>query len=152
MPNILNTFYIGSLSKLNFPAYPNISLDRISAELLGGYYNTISFVFKPDNYYKQLWIYTKAGSCCDQQIVNNLKIEEEYFDYSQDVYIQNTTINGNKSIKGKNIFVGNNVTAAQPEGNVLINNGANVIFDCKTITFDAGFECVKGGTYKVINH
>lgn len=73
-------------------------------------------------------------------------------DYSQDVYIQNQTISSNKYIGGKNIFVGNHVTTSQTAGDVLINNGANVIFDCKNISFDPGFECSFGSTYEVKNH
>ncbi len=73
-------------------------------------------------------------------------------DYENDVYIQNQTISSNKYIGGKNIFVGNHVTNTTPAGDVLINNGANVIFDGQTVTFDAGFECVGGSTYEVVNH
>lgn len=73
-------------------------------------------------------------------------------DYSQDVYIQNQTISSNKYIGGKNIFVGNHVTTSQAAGDVLINNSANVIFDCKNIVFDPGFECAFGSTYEVKNH
>lgn len=73
-------------------------------------------------------------------------------DYVQDVYIQNIIINANRYIGGKNIYVGNHVTTSQIQGDVLINNGANVIFDCKEITFDSGFECDAGSTFEVINH
>lgn len=73
-------------------------------------------------------------------------------DFNQDVYIQNQTIGSNKYIGGKNIYVGNHVTTSQPAGDVFINNGANVIVDCKNITFDSGFECVSGSTYEVKNH
>lgn len=72
-------------------------------------------------------------------------------DFSQDVYIQNTTISASHYYGGKNIYVGNHVTTSQT-GDVIINNGANVIFDCKTVTFDAGFECAGGSTYEVKNH
>ncbi len=73
-------------------------------------------------------------------------------DYSQDVYIQNETISTNRYIGGKNIFVGNHVTTTKPYGDVFIQNGADVIFDCKEVTFDAGFECTSGNTYEVRNH
>ncbi|MEI6556577.1 MAG: hypothetical protein WCL70_13385 [Paludibacter sp.] len=72
-------------------------------------------------------------------------------DFNQDMYIQNLTISASRYIGGKNIYVGNHVTTTQA-GDVIINNGANVIFDCKNITFDAGFECVAGSTYEVKNH
>ena len=73
-------------------------------------------------------------------------------DYNQDVYIQNETISTNRYIGGKYIFVGNHVTTIKSFGDVSINNGINVIFDCKEITFDAGFECDTGSTYEVRNH
>ena len=73
-------------------------------------------------------------------------------DYSQDVYIQNETISADRYIAGRNIFVGNNVTAGKPSGNVLINNGAGVIFDCREIVLDAGFECAAGASFEVKNH
>ena len=73
-------------------------------------------------------------------------------DFNQDVYIQNETLSTNRYIGGKNIFVGNHVTTSQTTGDVMINNGANIIFDCKEITFDAGFECAVGSTYEVKNH
>jgi len=73
-------------------------------------------------------------------------------DYSQDVYIQNETISANRYIAGKSVYVGNHVTSSKPQGDVVINNGSNIIFDCKDITFESGFECVAGSTYEVINH
>lgn len=73
-------------------------------------------------------------------------------DYSQDVYIQNETIGTNRYIGGKNIYVGNHVDTNQTYGDVLINNGANVIIDCKNITFDSGFECAAGSSFEVKNH
>jgi hypothetical protein len=72
-------------------------------------------------------------------------------DFNQDVYIQNRTISTSQYFGGKNIYVGNHVTTSQT-GDVIINNNANVIFDCKTTTFDCGFECVVGSTYEVKNH
>jgi hypothetical protein len=73
-------------------------------------------------------------------------------DFNQDMYIQNQTFGANKYIGGKNIFVGNHVDLNKETGDVIINNGANVIFDGKTVTFDKGFECVSGSTYEVKNH
>lgn len=73
-------------------------------------------------------------------------------DYNQDVYIQNETISASQYIGGRNIYVGNHVTTTKTQGNVLINDGANVIFDCKTIIFDAGFESAGGSSYEVMNH
>jgi hypothetical protein len=73
-------------------------------------------------------------------------------DYNQDVYIQNETISTSRYIGGKNIFVGNHVSLNQTTGDVIIDGGANVIFDCKSIVFESGFECKQGSTYEVKNH
>lgn len=73
-------------------------------------------------------------------------------DYSQDVYIQNETISSDRYIAGKNIYAGSHVTTSKPYGNVLINNGACVIFDCKEIVLDAGFECAAGASFEVKNY
>jgi hypothetical protein len=73
-------------------------------------------------------------------------------DYGQDIYIQNENINTNRFIGGKNIFIGNHVTTSKTQGDVIINNGANVVFDGKTVTFDNGFECTSGSTFEQKNH
>lgn len=73
-------------------------------------------------------------------------------DFNQDIFIQNTTINTSRYYGGKNIYIGNHVTTNQQTGDVLITNGANVIFNGKSITFDAGFECNIGSAYETINH
>ena len=156
IPFLSSQFYIGNINRVDNQCWGNYSYYSYDEgngvafyHSTPNKYNEVSLKFKPDGFYKQLWIFTSKNTTID---INSLKIEEEYLDYSQDVYIQNTTINGNKLIKGKNIYVGNHVTTDQPSGDVLINNGANVIFDCKTITFDAGFECASGSSYEVKNH
>lgn len=156
IPFLSSQYYIGNINRVDnqcWDFYSYYSYDEGSG--LSFYhstpnkYNEVSLIFKPDGFYKQLWIYTSNNTLID---FNSLKIEEEYFDYSRGVYIQNTTINENRFIRGKNIYVGNHVTTIQPSGDVLINNGANVIFDCNTVTFDPGFECAFGSTYEVKNH
>jgi pimeloyl-ACP methyl ester carboxylesterase len=69
-----------------------------------------------------------------------------------DIYIQNLTISSDRYFRGRNIYIGNNVTTSVPQGNVLINNGAKVIFNGKTVVFDKGFECINGSTYETTNH
>ena len=71
-------------------------------------------------------------------------------DFSQDVYIQNETIMNNRYIGGRNIYVGRAVTTQKPQGDVIIKNNANVIFDAPNVVFDAGFECASGATFEVI--
>jgi hypothetical protein len=73
-------------------------------------------------------------------------------DFNQDVYIQNMIINSNRYIGGKNIYVGNHVNLNQTTGDVIIDNVASVVFDCKSIVFEPGFECKQGSTYEVKNH
>lgn len=88
---------------------------------------------------------------CASSITKTINSLGSIADFNQDIYIQNTTISASHYYGGKNIYVGNHVTTSQT-GDVIINNGANVIFDCKEITFDAGFECAGGSTYEVKNH
>lgn len=71
-------------------------------------------------------------------------------DLSQDVYIQNETITNNRYIGGKNIYVGHHVTTSKPQGNVLITNNANVVFDCQNVIFDTSFKCDLGASFKVV--
>jgi len=72
-------------------------------------------------------------------------------DYNQDVYIQNETITTSRYIGGKNIYVGHHVTNSKPQGDVLITNNANVIFDAQQeVIFDTGFECALGSTFEVV--
>jgi hypothetical protein len=73
-------------------------------------------------------------------------------DYGQDIFLQNETINSNQYIGGKNIFIGNNVTIEKAIGDVTLNNGAEVVFDGKSITFDFGFECPLGCSIETIGH
>jgi hypothetical protein len=69
---------------------------------------------------------------------------------SQDVYIQNETISSNRYIGGRNIYVGSQVTATKPNGNVWITNNSNVIFDASNnLVFERGFECEIGSTLEV---
>ena len=70
--------------------------------------------------------------------------------FNQDVYIQNETISTNRYIAGRNIYVGRAVTNTKPQGDVMINNNANVIFDANdNVTFDTGFDCALGATFEV---
>jgi len=72
------------------------------------------------------------------------------YPFGQDVYIQNETITGNRYIVGKNIYVGRAVTTTKPQGDVLITNNAQVIFEAaENVIFDAGFECTPGATFEV---
>lgn len=59
-------------------------------------------------------------------------------------------ISSNRFIGGRNIYVGNSVTASKPQGDVVIKNGAYVIFDATgEVVFDKGFECEAGSTFEV---
>ncbi len=70
--------------------------------------------------------------------------------YPEDVYIQNVTIANDSYISGRNIYVGRTVTTEKPQGNVVVNNNASVIFKAtQNVIFDAGFECKLGASYEV---
>lgn len=70
--------------------------------------------------------------------------------YVNNIYIQNETISSDKHYAGVNIYVGRNVTTSKPQGDVIINNNANVVFDATgDVIFEAGFECAIGASFEV---
>ncbi len=72
------------------------------------------------------------------------------YQYPEDVYIQNFTFNHDAYVVGRNIYVGNNVKPSSTQGDVIIKNGVNVIFEAKqNVNFDSGFETELGGTFEV---
>lgn len=65
--------------------------------------------------------------------------------YLTDVYIQDTIIENDLYIQGRNIYVGN-----PSLGNVQIRNSANVVFDAIENCFlENGFECELGSTIEI---
>ncbi|GHU69256.1 hypothetical protein FACS189413_07850 [Bacteroidia bacterium] len=73
------------------------------------------------------------------------------YTYPQDVYIQNLTLDHDYYIQGRHIYAGHHVTNTLPQGNVLITNNANVIFDAaENVVFEPGFECALGATFEVV--
>lgn len=75
------------------------------------------------------------------------------YSYPQDVYIQNETISNNSYIKGRNIYVGKSVTTSKPQGDVVINNNANVIFDTSgDLYLKKGFECSAGSKIETLKN
>lgn len=70
--------------------------------------------------------------------------------FSTDTYIQNETIILDKYVSGNNIYVGRNVTALKPQGDVIITEGNEVIFDKEgNLEFKGGFEVESGGSFEV---
>ena len=90
---------------------------------------------------------SSSGSSCQSPITftGNGSIPN----YNQDVYIQNETISTNRYIGGRNIYIGSNVTTSKPQGNVVLRNNANVVFDAQNVVFDSGFECALGASFEV---
>lgn len=69
--------------------------------------------------------------------------------YTNNVFIQNQTFNNNSYISGNNISAGNNVTTTRPQGPVVIQSGANVVFDADgTLLLDKGFEVQLGAGFE----
>lgn len=70
--------------------------------------------------------------------------------FNQDVYIQNETISTNRYYAGRSIYVGNNVTTSKPQGDVLINNNSQVVFDAdQDVIFVNGFEVSLGSSFEL---
>lgn len=64
-------------------------------------------------------------------------------------YIQNQTFTINDYLTGFNIFAGTNVTTSKPQGPVIIQSGANVVFDGDgDVTLDKGFEVQLGAGFE----
>ena len=54
------------------------------------------------------------------------------------------------TVTGENIMVGEKVATAQPQGKVVVKSGANVTMKASdTTTWEAGFECEKGGVLEI---
>ncbi|GHT35442.1 hypothetical protein FACS189434_13240 [Bacteroidia bacterium] len=67
-----------------------------------------------------------------------------------DVYIQNETITSNRYVGGRYIYVGKNVTSSKSQGDVLINNNANVIFEAsESVYLDAGVDVQSGSGLEI---
>jgi hypothetical protein len=72
------------------------------------------------------------------------------FTYPEDVYIQNHTFTTDLYIQGRNIYVGRNVDPNLTQGDVIIEDGVNIVFDAeRDVIIDTGFEAELGGTLKV---
>lgn len=64
-------------------------------------------------------------------------------------YIQNEVYKGNRTVTGKNIYIGSDVTRSKPEGPVVIESG-NTTFDAtNTVIIKNGFECKKGAILEI---
>lgn len=74
-----------------------------------------------------------------------------YIPYLSDTYVQNKTLTSDAFISGKNIYIGSSVTSNEPSGQVLIENGADILFDATNdVTLDGLFEAELGGTFEII--
>jgi hypothetical protein len=69
--------------------------------------------------------------------------------FSTNNYIQNQSFTINDYLTGFNIFAGTNVTTSKPQGSVIIQSGANVVFDADgDVILDKGFEVQLGGGFE----
>jgi hypothetical protein len=67
-----------------------------------------------------------------------------------DLYLQNQTITGNEHFKaGKTIIAGRNVTSDEPQGDIIIEPGANVVFQAgEKIVMKPGFHAKAGSNFR----
>ena len=66
------------------------------------------------------------------------------------VYIQNETINGNRTYSGNAFKIGKNVTDKKTQGDVIIENG-NVSITGKSVELQSGTKISKGAVFKIDN-
>jgi len=73
------------------------------------------------------------------------------FTYPNDIYIQNKTYSSESYyIAGNTIYAGANVTATQPQGDVILQPGSNVTFDAENdVILEGGFEVKTGAIFNV---
>ncbi len=65
------------------------------------------------------------------------------------IMIANDDLQGNRTVTGKNIYIGSDVTRSKPEGPVVIESG-NTTFDAtNTVIIKNGFECKKGAILEI---
>jgi hypothetical protein len=70
--------------------------------------------------------------------------------FNQNVYIQNETISVNRYYSGKNIYAGRNVNPAATQGDVVIEDGTNVIFNVdEEVHMEGGFEIQTTGSMEI---
>lgn len=152
--------YAKYLKKTSFCFIPTVSAiglsnwkDRLTTPLNNT--NFYAYGLSPFRYYfaqsdnEYHTQFDSPASFLYDHFISNCVIPDELED---DIYIQNLTISSDRYFRGKNIYIGNNVTTNVPQGNVLINNGAKVIFDGKTVVFDKGFECAGGSVSETVKH
>jgi len=106
--------------------------------LRNGYLNGVNTAVLPSS--------TCVSSPTSYTITGTGKINQ----FNQDIYIQNEIISTSKYYAGRYIYVGNNVTTSKPQGDVLINNNSEVIFDAEQdVLFNKGFEVSLGSSFEV---
>ena len=66
-----------------------------------------------------------------------------------DIYIQNENIQGGRTYKGNNIYVGKNVTTEKPQGEVIFRSGSSTTFNGRTVILDKGTTVEIGSTLNV---
>ncbi len=72
------------------------------------------------------------------------------YQYSTDIYIQNEDIAIDKNYKGRNIYVGNNVTSSIIYGDVFIEDSINVILEAdEDVYIEGGFEIGATGSMEI---
>ncbi len=87
---------------------------------------------------------------CNYDINNIITGSGDLRTYNGDIYIQDTTFYGKHYVSGKKIKVGYNITNQKPLGNVVIKQGAHVIFDAEKETFiDNGTEVEMNGKLEI---
>lgn len=79
--------------------------------------------------------------------------KHNYYPYLKDpaiVYVQNVSIYDSRIISGEKIYAGSNVTQEISSGPVIINSGANVIFNAEDeLLIEETFDVKSGGSFEV---
>jgi hypothetical protein len=74
---------------------------------------------------------------------------EVHKNIGNNVYVQNQTFSTNTTITGDNIYVGNDVTDLESEGNVIVNGGKLTIQGNHRVFIKNGFKVHLGAQLKI---
>lgn len=76
--------------------------------------------------------------------------KHNFIPYISDTYLQNKNISSDAFISGKNIYAGENVKPIAPQGEVIIEDGTNIIIDAdEDVHIEGGFEIETTGSMEI---
>lgn len=118
---------------------------------------TVTSEIHNDNYYFQTYKDTSTAFFNDLSEGNYTLCvtKKNYRPYilflsTNNLYIQNEELKGNKNYAGKNVYAGSNVTNNASSGEIIVKSGASVTIKAlQNVILDKGFLCEKGAIFEI---